>query len=68
MRRVRWRESAWRFAERLETALDASARAEVAAEIENFAASQALTIKAGAAYGPLQSSAGRDAFCATHHG
>jgi hypothetical protein len=63
-----WRESAWRFAERLETAPDASARAEVAAEIENFAASQALTIKAGTAYGPLQSSAGRDAFCATHHG
>jgi Family of unknown function (DUF5995) len=63
-----WRESAWRFAERLESAPDASARAEVAQEIENFAATQAQAIKAATAYGPLQSSASRDAFCATHHG
>jgi hypothetical protein len=62
-----WRESAWRFAERLVTAPDASARAAVARDIENFAAAQAQLIKLGTAYGPLQSSAGRDAFCATHH-
>ncbi len=63
-----WRESAWRFAEALESAPDASARAAVSQQIENFAAGQAQLIKAGTAYGPLQSSASRDAYCAAHHG
>jgi hypothetical protein len=62
-----WRESAWRFAEQLESAPDAGARAQVAQNIENFAASQAQLIKAATAYGPLQSSASRDAYCAAHH-
>jgi Family of unknown function (DUF5995) len=63
-----WRENAWRFAERLESAPDAAARAEVSLQIENFAATQAELIRAGTLYGPLQSSASRDAYCAGHHG
>ncbi len=63
-----WREAAWRYAERLVTAPDEAARARVAREIEDYAAGQAELIRAGTAYGPLESSDARDAHCAAHHG
>jgi hypothetical protein len=63
-----WREIAWRNAERLVAAPTAQARAQVAAGIEAYAASQAQLLRAGYQYGPLGSSAARDAYCATHHG
>ena len=62
-----WREIAWRNAERLVSAGSAEARSRVAAEIEQYAASQALALRTAYAYGPLGSSAARDAYCATHH-
>ena len=62
-----WREIAWRNAERLVSAPSAEARARVAAEIEAYAASQAETLRASYQYGPLGSSAARDAYCAAHH-
>jgi Family of unknown function (DUF5995) len=62
-----WREIAWRNAERLVSAPSAEARAQVAAEIETYAALQAQTLRAAYAYGPLGSSAARDAYCAAHH-
>jgi Family of unknown function (DUF5995) len=62
-----WREIAWRNAERLVAAPTDAARAQVAAEIEAYAASQAQTLRAAYAYGPLGSSAARDAYCAAHH-
>jgi Family of unknown function (DUF5995) len=65
---VAWREAAWRNAERLVSARSADARARVAASIEAYAASQANLIRLASAYGPLRSSAARDAYCATHHG
>ena len=64
-----WREIAWRNAERLAAAPDDAARAQVAADIEAYAAAQARTIAAGSAYLPgVQSSAARDAYCAVNHG
>ena len=63
-----WREIAWRNAERLVAAPTAAARAQVAADIEAYAASQAATLRATYGYGPLGSSAARDAYCAVHHG
>lgn len=63
-----WRETAWRNAELLATAESPEARARVAASIEAYAASQAEAIRQATAYGPLQSSAARDAYCSTHHG
>jgi Family of unknown function (DUF5995) len=63
-----WREIAWRNAERLVAAPSAEARERVAAEIEAYAASQAEAIRSASAYGPLSSSAARDAYCAVHHG
>jgi hypothetical protein len=63
-----WREVAWRNAERLASAPDDATRAAVARDIENYAASQAQLIRSGTAYGLLQSSASRDAFCAANHG
>jgi len=63
-----WREIAWRNAERLVSAPTAEARAEVAADIEAYAASQAQTLRATYQYGPLGNSAARDAYCAAHHG
>jgi Family of unknown function (DUF5995) len=62
-----WREIAWRNAERLVTASSDAARAQVAAEIEAYAASQAETLRTAYHYGPLGSSAARDAYCAMHH-
>lgn len=61
-----WREIAWRNAERLANAATPEARAEVAADIEAYAASQAELLKTQALYGPLRSSAQRDAYCAQH--
>jgi hypothetical protein len=63
-----WRETAWRNAERLVTAETPEARAHVAESIEAYAASQAEAIRQVTAYGPLQTSAARDAYCRTHHG
>jgi hypothetical protein len=63
-----WREAAWRYAERLVTAPDDAARARVEREIEDYAAGQAELIRAGTAYGPLESSGPRDAYCAANHG
>ena len=63
-----WRETAWRNAERLVSAPTPAARALVAESIEQYAASQAQAIRLATAYGPLQSSAARDAYCAVHHG
>jgi hypothetical protein len=63
-----WREIAWRNAERLVAAPSAQARAQVAADIEAYAASQAQLLRAAFQYGPLGSSEARDAYCATHHG
>ena len=62
-----WRENAWRNAERLVAAETPAERALVAQSIEEYAASQARTIRLATAYGPLQSSAARDAYCAVHH-
>jgi Family of unknown function (DUF5995) len=62
-----WRETAWRNAERLAAAQTAEERALVADGIEAYAASQARTIQAATAYGPLQSSAARDAYCRANH-
>ena len=63
-----WREIAWRNAERLAGARSDAERAEVAASIEAYAASQAETIRLASGYGPSQSSAARDAYCSIHHG
>jgi hypothetical protein len=63
-----WRETAWRNAERLVSAATPEARAAVAESIEAYAASQAEAIRQATAYGPLQSSAARDAYCSAHHG
>ncbi len=62
-----WRETAWRHAEALAEAPTALARALVAAQIESYAASQAVEIHSATAYGPWDSSRSRDAFCAVHH-
>jgi Family of unknown function (DUF5995) len=63
-----WSEIAWRNAERLVSAPSAQTRAQVADAIEAYAASQAQTLRSACQYGPLGSSAARDAYCATHHG
>jgi hypothetical protein len=63
-----WREIAWRNAERLASASSDEERAEVAAGIEAYAASQAETIRLASGYGPLRNSAARDAHCSIHHG
>jgi hypothetical protein len=63
-----WRETAWRNAERLVNASDSGARAQVAREIEAYAASVARNLRDSGAYSPLSSSsaAQRDAYCAQH--
>lgn len=66
---VAWRELAWRNAERLAAAPTAEARELVALSIEAYAASQAEEIRRATAYlAPLQTSAGRDAYCLAHRG
>lgn len=63
-----WREIAWRNAERLVTAPDERTRALVAADIENYAASQAESLRRSSAYLPgVQNSAARDSYCLSHH-
>jgi Family of unknown function (DUF5995) len=64
---VAWREEAWRNAERLAAAATAADRAAIAAQIEQAANLEAQAIKAAYSYGPGQSSADRDAYCAAHH-
>jgi hypothetical protein len=64
-----WRETAWRNAERLTDAPDATARAQVAQSIEDYAAGVQLTLKTAEAYvPPFTTSAARDSFCAAHKG
>ena len=63
-----WREVAWRNAERLVSASSDEERADVAASIEAYAASQAEAIRVASGYGPLQNSGARDAYCSIHHG
>src|SRR5215211_2724767 len=63
-----WREIAWRNAERLVSASSDEERAEVAASIEGYAASQAELIRQASGYGPLRNSAARDAYCSVNHG
>jgi Family of unknown function (DUF5995) len=63
-----WRETAWRNAQRLVAADSPEARAQVADSIEAYAASQADAIRQATAYGPLQNSAPRDAYCSAYHG
>jgi Family of unknown function (DUF5995) len=64
---IAWREEAWRNAERLATASSDAERAVIGQQIEQAANLEAATIKATNSYGPLQSSATRDAYCAAHH-
>jgi hypothetical protein len=59
-----WRETAWRNAERLVAAGSAQERAQVAGEIEAYAASQALLIRSATAYGLFEDSRARDGYCA----
>jgi hypothetical protein len=63
-----WREAAWRNAEALVSASTASARAKVAASIENTATTEARTLLTTQSYVPPLTTAGpRDQFCAAHH-
>jgi hypothetical protein len=65
---IAMRENAWRNAERLRAAEnDPAAFAMVKASIEQSAYTAGLAIKATGMYGPLASSAARDAYCAVHH-
>jgi hypothetical protein len=62
-----WRENAWRNAEALVSAPTPSARALVAAKIEEDAAATAQTLRLATSYKwPLESSAPRDSYCAAN--
>ena len=63
-----WREIAWRNAERLVSAPTPEQRAEVAASIEAYAASQAQLLRQTQAYPVGRDSSERDAYCAANHG
>ena len=68
---VLWREQAWRNAERLVAAPTAAARAQVAQEIEQVAAVEALAIRTAFAYTPVHDLLGmgagaRNQFCAAN--
>ena len=63
-----WREIAWRNAERLVAAPTAAARAQVAARYRGVRRVTGGDAALAYAYGPLGSSAARDAYCAVHHG
>jgi hypothetical protein len=63
-----WREIAWRNAERLVSAPTPERRAEVAASIEAYAASQAQLLRQAEAYRFGRDSSERDAYCAANHG
>jgi len=58
---VAWREQAWRNAERLVAAPTPEARAQVAREIEEMAALEALSIRTAFAYTPAQDLLGQGA-------
>jgi hypothetical protein len=63
-----WREQAWRNAEALAAAPTPQARDLVVQQIEDYAATQAQTIRAATSYPPLLGgSRTRDAYCAIHH-
>jgi hypothetical protein len=64
---ILWREEAWRNAERLASATSDAERALIAQQIEQAANVEAAAIKGAYTYGPGQSSASRDAYCAAHH-
>jgi hypothetical protein len=62
---IAWREVAWRHAEQLVAAPTDAARDAVAAEIEAYAVTQALALRAQWAYvPPLTTPAARDRYCA----
>lgn len=62
-----WRETAWREAEQLVSAPDATARNVVAQQIEDYAAANARTLVTATAYQPpLTTTTARDAYCAVH--
>jgi hypothetical protein len=61
-----WREEAWRNAERLANASSAFERSLVIATIEQSAQLKQQALLLATSYGLFQSSASRDAFCATH--
>lgn len=62
---VAWREQAWRNAERLQAAEhDPVQLGLVKAAIEDAAHAEALSLRASGSYGPFESSAARDAYCA----
>ena len=68
---VSWREQAWRNAERLVSASTPEDRARVAAEIEEFAAMEALTIRQSFSYNLTHTLQGtdrtaRNSFCESH--
>lgn len=65
---VGWRETAWQNAQRLAAATSDAERRQVAESIEAYAVSQAELIYAGSAYGPGESTASRDALCASEGG
>lgn len=65
---IAWREQAWRNAERLATASNDAERALIAQQIEQTANTEAALIKSSYSYGPLESSATRDAYCAANNG
>ena len=68
---VAWREQAWRNAERLVNAATPAERDQIAAEIEQAAAQEALTIRTAYSYTPLdellgQGKKARNAYCASN--
>ena len=63
-----WRETAWRNAELLRLATTLSEKLDLVRLIEQEAATLALTLRTAYLYGPLRSSAGRDAYCAQRTG
>jgi hypothetical protein len=66
---VAWREQAWQNAVRLVNAQTTAERQLIASEIEQLAATEALTLKATNVYLPLLSSTtARDAYCAATRG
>jgi hypothetical protein len=60
-----WREAAWRYAERLVSARSAEERRAVEESIERYAAAQGRTILEATRYRAGDSSAARDAHCAS---
>jgi hypothetical protein len=64
-----WRETAWRNAERLVNAPDATARAAVEKSIEDYAVQVNNLLVSATAYAPpVTTTASRDAFCAANNG